>query len=79
MNGDKVLILKQNTLNNSGDICAILYQGECAALKKIEYIQGNECLRLVPINPEYQPKVIKGSDLEQCRIIGVPKLLIREI
>lgn len=79
LNGDKVLILKQNTLDHSGDVGAILYEGECATLKKVEYVQGEDWLRLVPINPEYQPKLIEGSDLELCRVIGVPRLLVREI
>lgn len=79
LNGDKVLILKQNTLNNSGDIGAILYDSDKATLKKVEYVKGEDWLRLVPINPEYLPKRIEGTDLEQCRVIGIPKLLIREI
>ncbi len=79
MNGDKVLILKQSTLNNSGDIGAILYDGDIATLKKVEYVMGEDWLRLVPINPEYQPKKIEGADLEMCRVIGIPRLLIREI
>lgn len=79
LNGDKVLILKQNTLDHSGDVGAILYEGECATLKKVEYVQGEDWLRLVPINPEYQPKLIEGADLELCRVIGVPRLLVREI
>lgn len=79
LNGDKVLILKQNTLDHSGDVGAILYEGECATLKKVEYVQGEDWLRLVPINPEYQPKLIEGADLELCRVIGIPRLLVREI
>ena len=79
MNGDKVLILKQSTLNNSGDVGAILYDGDNATLKKVEYINGEDWLKLVPINPEYKPKLIEGEDLEQCRILGIPKLVIREL
>lgn len=79
LNGDKVLILKQSTLNNSGDIGAILYDGDNATLKKVEFTPGEDWLRLVPINPEYQPKKIEGAELEQCRVIGIPKLLIREL
>lgn len=79
LNGDKVLILKQNTLDHCGDVGAILYEGECATLKKVEYVQGEDWLRLVPINPEYQPKLIEGPDLELCRVIGIPRLLVREI
>lgn len=79
INGDKVLILKQSTLNRSGDIGAIMYEDELATLKKVEYIKGEDWLRLIPINPEYEPKTIQGEDLEHCRVIGIPKLLIREI
>lgn len=78
LDGDKVLILKQSTLNRSGDVGAILYDSENATLKKVEYVKGEDWLRLIPINPEYQPKTIEGSDLEGCRVLGVPRLLIRE-
>lgn len=76
--GDKVLILKQSTLNNSGDIGAILYDDEIATLKRVEYKQGEDWLRLVPINPMFTPKLIENEALEHCRVIGIPKLLIRE-
>ncbi len=79
MDGDKVLILKQSTLDRSGDIGAVLYEGDNATLKKIEYVSGENWMRLVPINPEFKPKEIQGADLEQCRVLGVPRLLIREI
>lgn len=77
--GDKVLILKQSSLDNSGQIGAIIYDDECATLKKIEFVQGEDWLRMIPINPEFVPKTITGVDLEHCRVIGVPKFLIREI
>lgn len=79
MDGDKVLILKQSTLERSGDIGAILYDNENATLKKVEYVKGEDWLRLIPINPEYKPKTIEGVDLEGCRVLGVPMLLIREL
>lgn len=79
LDGDKVLILKQSTLNMSGEIGAILYDGDIATLKKVEYITGEDWMKLIPINPLYPPKEIKGADLERCRVLGIPKLLIREI
>ena len=79
LDGDKVLVLKQSTLNQPGTVGVILYEGENATLKKIEYVPGEDWLRLVPINPEYPPKTICGSDLELCRVLGVPRLLIREM
>ena len=79
MDGDKVLVLKQNTLDRSGQIGVIRYDGDKASLKKIEFVNGEDWLRMVPINPSYIPKEIKGADLEKCSIIGIPQLLLREI
>ena len=77
--GDIVLILKQSTLNYSGDIGAVIYEDEYATLKKVEFVYGEDWLRLVPLNPLYKPETIKGEALEHCRVIGIPRLLIREI
>lgn len=77
--GDKVLILKQETLNYSGDIGAVLYDDEIATLKKVEYKKGEDWLKLVPINPNVPPILIEGERLEHCRILGIPRLLLREI
>ena len=77
--GDKVLILKQDTLNYSGQIGAVLYDDECTTLKRVEYKKGEDWMRFVPINPSHPPKQIEGELLEHCRILGIPKLVIREI
>lgn len=76
-NGDKVLILKQDCINESGDIAAVIYDSEYATLKKVEY--KKDAVRLLPLNPEYMPKEISGADLEQFKIIGIPRLLVRDI
>ena len=78
MNNDKVLIKKTPTLNRSGDIGVVQYE-DYATLKKVEYVDGEDWMKLIPINPSYEPKTISGSELEQCRVVGVPVLLIREI
>ena len=78
MDGDKVLILRQSTLNHSGEIGAIVYD-DYATLKKVEYVNGEDWLRMGPINPQYPPKRVEGAELEQCKVLGIPKLLIREI
>ena len=78
MDGDKVLILRQSTLNHSGEIGAIVYD-DYATLKTVEYVNGEDWLRMVPINPQYPPKRVEGAELEQCKVLGIPKLLIREI
>lgn len=79
MDGDKVLVLRQETLNHSGQIGVLLYNSEQATLKKVEYAMGEDWLRMVPINPNYPPIRIEGADLEQCRVLGIPRLLVREI
>lgn len=75
-NGDKTLILKQNAIDYNGQIAVAIYNDELGTLKKIEY--KKDSVNLVPINPIYQPKEIKGDDIENIHILGIPKLLIRE-
>jgi SOS-response transcriptional repressor LexA len=77
--GDKVLILRQSTVNYSGDVGAVIYNDEISTLKKIEFVEDEDWLRLVPVNPNVPPILIAGEELKHCRIIGVPKLLIREM
>ena len=77
--GDKVLILKQSTLDYSGQVGAILYNDDNATLKKVEYKDGENWIKLVPINPNFETQKITGENLEHCRIMGVPRMLIRDI
>ena len=74
---DIVLILKQNYIDHNGDVGAVIYDGECATLKRIDV--SDDMVRLSPINPEYQPKELRGADLEMYHILGVPRPLIREL
>ena len=74
---DKILVLKQSCIEHNGDVGAVIYDGECATLKRIDIF--DDMVRLSPINPEYQPKELKGADMELYHILGVPKMLIREI
>lgn len=79
LDGDKVLILKSSTLNYSGQVGAVLYDDEYTTLKKVEYKPGEDWLNLVPINPVYPPQRIENEALEHCHIMGIPKMLIREM
>ena len=79
MDGDIVLVLKQKTLNRSGDIGVIRYDAENATLKKVEYVMGEDWMKLIPINPQYPPMMIENEDLEECSVLGVPRMVIREI
>ncbi len=74
---DKVLILRQTFVKRSGDVGAVIYDGECATLKRVEIF--DDMVRLSPLNPSYPPKELTGANLEQYHIIGVPYLLVREI
>lgn len=79
LDGDRVLVLKTNVLQHSGDIGVVRYNNDMATLKKVEYAEGEDWLRLVPLNLSYPPQTITGCNLEQCSIIGVPKLIVREV
>ena len=77
--GDCVLIKRQSALDHSGQIGAIVFDGEYATLKRVEYRNGEDWMKLIPINTLYPPKTIRNEELEQCFVLGVPKLLIRTI
>ena len=77
--GDRVLVLRQETLNYSGQIGVILYGDDHATLKKVEYKAGEDWMNLIAINPAFPPLRIENEDLTHCRVLGIPRLLIREM
>lgn len=78
-NGDLVAVHKQNSVD-PGDIAVVLYNGDCATLKQVDYEHDCDWVKLIPRNPEYETKTISGEDLEECRILGkVISLVYREI
>ena len=77
MDGDKVLIQKQNAIDYSGQIAVAIYNDECGTIKKIEY--KKDSISLIPINPQYLPTVLKDDNIEKVHILGIPKLLIRDL
>ena len=78
LDGDLVLILKQDTVDYSGQIAAVIYDDELATLKRVEYTPRGD-VRLVAVNPNVPPIRIEGERLDHCRIIGTPRLVIREV
>lgn len=68
-NGDKVLIRKTDSVD-SGTIAAVGFDTENATLKKVEYIKGENWMKLIPLNPDYPVKEIKGTDLDLCHVYG---------
>ena len=77
-NGDVVLVLRQSTMNHSVEIGVISYGDDEMTIKRINYVDGEDWLELVPLNPAYPPRRIEGVDLESCHVIGIPRVLIRE-
>lgn len=78
LEGDRILCKRCSSVD-SGSFAVVLYDGECATVKKVHYVHGEDWLELIPINPEYATKRIEGSDLEQCRILGKVVKLIRDL
>ena len=78
-NGDVVVVLKQATMNRSGEVGVVVYEDSNATLKKIEYVMGEDWMRLIPINPQFPPILVENEALEHCRVLGIPKYLIREV
>lgn len=68
-NGDKVLIRKTDSVD-SGTIAAVGFDTENATLKKVEYIKGENWMKLIPLNPDYPVKEIKDTDLDLCHVYG---------
>lgn len=77
--GDLVLILRQITMNHSGQIGAVIYEDTHVTLKRIEYVMGEDWMRLVPINKAYPPIMVTDERLEHCRVLGPVKMLIRTV
>ena len=65
--GDLALVHKQPTLND-GDLGVIVYGDNEGTLKKFSR-RGNTII-LSPFNPDYEPKIISGEDLNNVYIAG---------
>lgn len=76
IDGDKVLIHLQTSID-SGEIAVFQYDDEEVTMKKIEY--NNEEIRLIPFNPEYTTKVLRGEDLAKCHVIGKVIYMMRNV
>lgn len=76
-NGDIVLVRRLPSVP-SGSVAVIMYDSDYATLKKVNYRTGQDWLELIPLNPEYAPKVITGADLERCRVCGQVWKTIRD-
>ena len=77
--GDHVLVLRQSTMDRSGQVGVVIYGDEAGTLKRVEYVAGEDWMTLRPVNPQFPPITIRGEELEHCRVLGVAKLIVREI
>ena len=66
--GDLVFIKKQDIVEN-GAIAAVIIDNE-ATLKRVFYYPETEKLILQAANPQYEPLVYIGVELENVRILG---------
>ena len=76
LDGDKVLVRRQNTVDYSGQIAVIIYGEDYGPIKKVEY--RKDSVALIPINPQYAPEIITDLNTETFEILGIPALLVRE-
>ena len=77
--GDDILCLRCSDMELPGRIGIMLLGDGEATVKRINYKPGEDWLELVPINPEFKPKRIEGSDLEKCRVVGRVIKVIRTV
>lgn len=69
MDGDCVLVRKMDSVE-SGSMAVVLYDEDYATVKWVEYVEGEDWVRLVPNNPAYPPVRVEGAELEKCRVLG---------
>lgn len=69
LDGDCVLVRKMDSVE-SGSMAVVLYDEDYATVKWVEYVEGEDWVRLIPNNPAYPPVRVEGAELEKCRILG---------
>ena len=77
LDGDSILCRKTASVD-SGDIAVILYNGDEATVKKVNFVHGEDWIELIPINKDYEIMRIEGYKLEECRVLGRVVKLIRD-
>ena len=79
LDGDRVLVIKQNSVD-SGDIAIVCYDDfENGTIKKVHYEAGCDYVDLIPLNPKYAPVRIQGELLDGVRVVGKVIYLFRQI
>jgi len=79
LDGDRVLVVRQTSID-SGDIAIVCYEDfESGTIKKVFYENGCDYVDLIPLNSKYAPVRVQGEQLDGMRIIGKVVYLFREI
>lgn len=77
---DKDLLLVRRTEEvPSGKIAIVLLRDGSGTVKRIEYLPGRSSLTLRPRNPEYKDRTISGPELNELRIQGQVRKIIRDV
>lgn len=74
--GDLIQIHKQDSVD-SGDITAVLLDGDDGLVKKVTY--GADWIKLTSLNQAYSPIVLNGAEVLRCKIVGKVKRIIRDV
>ncbi|MCL2847128.1 MAG: XRE family transcriptional regulator [Firmicutes bacterium] len=79
LDGDRVLVLKQTSVD-SGDIAIVCYEDfENGTIKKVHYEAGCDYVDLIPLNHKYAPVRIQEEQLLGMRVLGKVIYLFRAI
>ena len=78
LDNDKVLVQRTSSVN-SGTFAVVFYNGGKATEKRVEYVQGCDYVDLIPINPNYLPRRIRGLNLQTCRVVGKVIKFFRDV
>lgn len=69
INDGDIVFIKEMPVVNNGDIAAVIIDDE-ATLKKVYYYPDKGKLVLYPENPNYEPFIYVGEELNSIRILG---------
>lgn len=74
--GDIIQVRKQTSVD-SGSIAVVLLNGEEALVKRVVY--DDEHIELQSINPEYAPKIFRGSEVQRVQVVGLVRKIIKNV
>ena len=67
INDGDIIQVRRQTSVDYGDLAVVMVDGE-HFVKKVEY--GADYIRLVSLNEEYPPRVLRGREVLSCSVVG---------